>query len=58
MACKRAIKGGDRLSEREIEGFLEQMLTSGSMPTCPHGRPIVIEITRHALEKRFARISS
>ena len=56
MACKRAIKGGDRLSETEIGGFLKEMLKSESMPTCPHGRPIVTEITRYALEKRFKRI--
>lgn len=56
MACKRAIKGGDRLSETEIRGFLQEMLKSESMPTCPHGRPIVTEITRYALEKRFKRI--
>lgn len=56
MACKRAIKGGDKLSGPEIEGFLRSMLESGSMPTCPHGRPIVTEITRYALEKRFKRI--
>ena len=56
MACKRAIKGGDRLNETEIRGFLQEMLKSDSMPTCPHGRPIVIEITRYALEKRFKRV--
>ncbi|MBQ7868069.1 MAG: DNA mismatch repair endonuclease MutL [Clostridia bacterium] len=56
MACKRAIKGGDRLNETEIEGFMREMLRSDSMPTCPHGRPIVTEITRYALEKRFKRI--
>jgi len=56
MACKHAIKGGDRLSDTEISGFLRQMLKSEAMPTCPHGRPIVVEVTRYALEKRFKRI--
>ena len=56
MACKRAIKGGDRLSETEIRGFMREMLKSDAMPTCPHGRPIVIEMTRYALEKRFKRV--
>ncbi len=56
MACKRAIKGGDKLSETEIQGFMREMLQSESMPTCPHGRPIVTEMTRYALEKRFKRI--
>lgn len=56
MACKHAIKGGDRLSDTEISGFLREMLKSEAMPTCPHGRPIVVEVTRYALEKRFKRI--
>lgn len=56
MACKHAIKGGDRLSETQISGFLREMLKSEAMPTCPHGRPIVVEVTRYSLEKRFKRI--
>lgn len=56
MACKRAIKGGDRLTETEVQGFLREMQKSQSMPTCPHGRPIVVEVTRYALEKRFKRV--
>lgn len=56
MACKHAIKGGDKLTEVQVQGFLREMLNSHSMPTCPHGRPIVTEVTRYALEKRFRRI--
>lgn len=56
MACKRAIKAGDRLSEEEVKGFLTEMLASAAMPTCPHGRPIVIEMTQYMLEKRFKRV--
>lgn len=56
MACKRAIKAGDKLSEEEVKGFLQEMLRSDSMPTCPHGRPIVIEMSRYSLEKRFKRV--
>ena len=56
MACKRAIKAGDQLSEEEVKGFLAEMLASDSIPTCPHGRPIVIEMTQYMLEKRFKRV--
>ena len=56
MACKRAIKAGDRLSEEEVKSFLREMLASDAMPTCPHGRPIVIEMTQYMLEKRFKRV--
>lgn len=56
MACKHAIKGGDRFNETQVRGFLQEILQSDCMPTCPHGRPIVTEITRYALEKRFKRV--
>lgn len=56
MACKHAIKGGDKLDDVQVKGFLREMLKSDAMPTCPHGRPIVTEVTRYALEKRFKRI--
>ncbi|MBE5777727.1 MAG: DNA mismatch repair endonuclease MutL [Clostridiales bacterium] len=55
MACKHAIKGGDKLNEEQIRLFLQSMLESDSIPTCPHGRPIVTEMTRYQLEKRFKR---
>ncbi|MEA5014636.1 MAG: DNA mismatch repair endonuclease MutL [Candidatus Limiplasma sp.] len=56
MACKRAIKAGDRLSDAEIQSLLKTMLETGVLPTCPHGRPIVVEVSRRELEKRFKRI--
>ncbi len=56
MACKHAIKGGDALSPTDVEQLLRQMLSSGIQPTCPHGRPVVQEITKRELEKRFRRI--
>jgi DNA mismatch repair protein MutL len=55
MACKHAIKGGDTLSQTDVEALIRQMLSSGVQPTCPHGRPIVQELTRRELEKRFRR---
>lgn len=56
MACKHAIKGGDSLSNHDVEMLIRQMLETGVQPTCPHGRPIVQEIARRELEKRFKRI--
>lgn len=56
MACKASVKGGDALSEREIEDLIRQMLETGAPPTCPHGRPVMKAITRRELEKMFKRI--
>ena len=57
MACKKAVKGGDRLTMEEIEPLLAQMMASQAPPTCPHGRPLVVTLTRSELEKRFRRIN-
>ena len=56
MSCKSAVKGGDPLSEGEIQSLLEQMLATGAPPTCPHGRPVMKSISRRELEKMFKRI--
>ncbi len=56
LACKHAVKGGDALTEADVKALIAQMLETGAQPTCPHGRPIVSEITRRELEKRFKRI--
>lgn len=56
MACKHAIKAGDALAGEDVASLLRQMLETGAQPTCPHGRPIVTELTRRELEKRFKRI--
>ena len=55
-ACKHAVKGGEPVQESEIRDLLEQFL-SGNVPlTCPHGRPVVVRITKTELEKMFRRI--
>lgn len=58
MACKKAIKGGDKLSIEEIEPLLADMLATNAPPTCPHGRPLVVTVSRTELEKRFKRINN
>ena len=55
-ACKHAIKGGEAISKEEISSLLDAFL-NGRMPlTCPHGRPVVVRITKSELEKMFRRI--
>lgn len=56
MACKKAVKGGDALSEEEIRHLVTQMIDLGVTPTCPHGRPLVISLSHQELDKRFKRI--
>ena len=54
-ACKAAVKGGMDLTKAEIDELLIQM--NGNMGLkCPHGRPVVVKMTRTDLEKMFKRI--
>lgn len=57
-ACRHAIKGGDMLSKEDMVALLEEMLSRDVIPTCPHGRPIVLSIGKKEIEKRFGRIQS
>ncbi len=55
-ACKHAIKGGEPVTREEIQELLQEFLC-GTLPlTCPHGRPVVVQITKTELEKMFRRI--
>ena len=56
LACRKAVKAGDALSRESIESLLDEMLRTGAPPTCPHGRPLVIQIKKAELDKRFRRI--
>ncbi len=55
-ACRSAVKGGDYTSEKERELFVEKLLSMPEIRYCPHGRPVMIKISRYELEKQFGRI--
>jgi DNA mismatch repair protein MutL len=54
-ACKSSIKGGDRLTAEERRGLLDGFKRLRPPYTCPHGRPIVTELTQTQMEKSFRR---
>lgn len=56
MACRAAIKGGKYTTDYELHHFVGELLSNDSIRYCPHGRPVMIELTRHELEKQFGRI--
>lgn len=56
MACKSAIKGGDDLSKSEINKLLTEMSDKNMVLFCPHGRPVVVKISKSEIEKWFKRI--
>ena len=58
MACRSAIKGGDKLNLRQIQDTVTSLLDEdGKLPDkCPHGRPAVIRMSKADVEKMFKRI--
>lgn len=56
MACKRAVKAKDPLSDLEITALIEKIREEKIPLTCPHGRPIMVSMNRYELEKMFKRV--
>lgn len=56
LACKSAVKAGDSLSTGEIEFLVNEFAIQNTKLLCPHGRPIVVEVSRNEIEKWFKRI--
>jgi DNA mismatch repair protein MutL len=56
VACKAAIKAGDRLKPEEITALLEQRHLVDDAHHCPHGRPTALVFTREELDRQFKRI--
>lgn len=56
MSCKAAVKGNNRLSAREVDALIGELLTLDNPYHCPHGRPTIIAMTKRELEKKFKRI--
>ncbi|MDF2683368.1 MAG: mismatch repair protein MutL [Brevibacillus sp.] len=56
MSCKASIKANRYLTHAEMESLLNQLRTTSSPFTCPHGRPIVIHFSGYDLEKMFKRV--
>ncbi len=56
MACRAAVKGGTRSRPEELLALAGAILSGEVPPFCPHGRPVVLKLTRRELEKQFGRL--
>ena len=56
MSCKAAVKGNHRLTDREANELIDQLLSLDNPYTCPHGRPTIISMSKYEMEKKFKRI--
>jgi DNA mismatch repair protein MutL len=55
MACHSARRAGEVLDPREQSALLESVDAIPWAPSCPHGRPVAVPITRTEIERRFGR---
>jgi len=55
LACRAAIKAGDRLSQDEVDALVRDRRAVGESHHCPHGRPTSLTLSRHELDRQFRR---
>lgn len=56
IACKSAVKANMSMSKMEMESLVRNVLRLKNINTCPHGRPIIITMSKKEMEKEFKRI--
>jgi DNA mismatch repair protein MutL len=56
MACKAAIKAGEKLTDYEISKIVKDLFQTKNPYTCPHGRPIVYKMSKEEIYKKFHRL--
>lgn len=55
LACRTAIKSGDKLTKEQARELIKKLESCQTQYTCPHGRPVKVEVTTVELEKIFRR---
>lgn len=55
IACRAAIKAGDKSDKAELMALCERILKDDSIRYCPHGRPVAVWLSKYELEKQFGR---
>jgi DNA mismatch repair protein MutL len=55
LACRAAIKINTPLTEEKMRWLISRLLTTSSPTTCPHGRPVILRLTKRDIERGFHR---
>jgi DNA mismatch repair protein MutL len=56
MACHAAVKANDPLTREKMQYLLDELRQTAHSSVCPHGRPVVLRLTRREIERNFERI--
>ncbi len=57
-ACVKSVKAGDKLHMLEAKKLIEDLKNTQNPYTCPHGRPVIIKMTKYEIERMFERIQN
>jgi len=55
LACRAAIKINTPLTTEKMRWLIDRLLNTSSPTTCPHGRPIILRLTKRDIERGFHR---
>lgn len=55
FACRAAVKAGDELTSEEMRTLIDRLFATKHPYYCPHGRPIIINLSLDELDRRFER---
>ncbi|HYN83753.1 MAG TPA: DNA mismatch repair endonuclease MutL [Pyrinomonadaceae bacterium] len=55
LACRAAIKINTPLTREKMQWLIDRLLTTSSPTTCPHGRPVILRLTKRDIERGFHR---
>ena len=56
MACHAAVKANYPLTHEKMAHILDELRRTAYSTICPHGRPVMLRLTRREVEKNFQRI--
>jgi DNA mismatch repair protein MutL len=56
MACHAAVKANDPLTMEKMTHILDELRRTSYSTICPHGRPVMLRLTRREVEKNFQRM--
>jgi DNA mismatch repair protein MutL len=56
MACHAAVKANDSLTQEKMAHILDDLRRTAYSTVCPHGRPVMLRLSRREVEKNFQRI--
>ncbi|HXH23891.1 MAG TPA: hypothetical protein VNI78_01505, partial [Vicinamibacterales bacterium] len=56
MACHAAVKANHPLTQEKMVHILEELRRTAYSTVCPHGRPVMLRLTRREVERNFQRI--